>query len=254
MRQITDVIELREIQMKVLDCIHDFCEKNNIQYSISSGTLLGAIRHGGFIPWDDDIDIYMPRASYEIFIKAFQNYHKRYELLSHETNPQYPYNYVKVVDNNTIVKEKGFDMETGVWVDIFPIDNVSDYKFARALQNLIRRFLMGIIFTRLGRRKNNYIYKLFPMSQKTAIFVLNKVITSVRKSNNIINLSIGGPTDIEKCFPSKCFLKTIPIKFENRIYKAMQNSDEYLQATYGDYMKIPPVEYQVHHDFVAYIK
>ena len=73
MRKITDIHELRQIQMDILDDVHRFCEANGLRYFLSSGTLIGAVRHKGYIPWDDDIDIYMPRQDYEQFLKTYQD-------------------------------------------------------------------------------------------------------------------------------------------------------------------------------------
>ena len=118
MRLITDINELHTIQLNILDAIHQFCAENEITYFLSSGTLIGAVRHKGFIPWDDDIDLYMPRESYEKFIKLFYRRGK-YVLFSSETVENYPWTFAKVVDSETKLVEAYYpDFEIGINVDV----------------------------------------------------------------------------------------------------------------------------------------
>lgn len=259
LRLIDDVMELRERQMKILDFIHAFCTANDIHYSISSGTLLGAIRHGGYIPWDDDIDIYMPRDSYNRFVSSFQSDSGQYRLLSHDVDPKYIHSFVKVIDIHTVVKEECLDIEeNGLWIDVFPVDYVSDSKSLRTVQNSIRKYLFGII---RSRQKNSqklhlkdFIYRFTPIPTNCAFKILQKVISAVRQSGRMMNLSDGGPVDIEKNFPAVCLSSFIDIRFENRLYKSMVGYDVYLSQTYGNYMQLPPENQRVHHMFVAYEK
>ena len=93
MKQITDINQLREIQMGILDDVHRFCEVHELTYFLSSGTLIGAVRHKGYIPWDDDIDIYMPRKDYEQFLLTYRDETGRYRAINPQTEPHYYYTF-----------------------------------------------------------------------------------------------------------------------------------------------------------------
>lgn len=117
--------EIRRVQIQVLQEFRDFCEEHDITYSLCQGTLLGAIRHKGFVPWDDDIDVMMPRSDYERLLKLYKSNH--YTLHHYSTCKPYIYSYAKMSDNRTVMKEgKVYDCELGVNIDIFPIDALPD--------------------------------------------------------------------------------------------------------------------------------
>ncbi len=119
--------ELRTIQLDLLQKTAEFCENNGLRYFLCGGTLIGAIRHKGFIPWDDDIDIAMPRPDYERFLKTFNRAENYYQVASLGVNPAYEYAFAKVYDNRTIFKELHYRGTTyGVHIDLFPADGVKD--------------------------------------------------------------------------------------------------------------------------------
>ena len=101
MRKVEDIQELRQIQMGILDEVHRFCEAHGLRYFLSSGTLIGAVRHKGYIPWDDDIDIYMPRKDYEEFLQAYTSDSGHYRAINPQTENHYYYTFAKVVDLRT---------------------------------------------------------------------------------------------------------------------------------------------------------
>jgi len=127
MRKIEDINELRQIQMGILDHVHQFCEAHGLRYFLSSGTLIGAVRHQGYIPWDDDIDIYMPREDYEQFLQSYHDDNGVYRAINPTTESHYYYTFAKVVDQRTrMVETETQGYEIGVYMDIFPVDYVSD--------------------------------------------------------------------------------------------------------------------------------
>jgi lipopolysaccharide cholinephosphotransferase len=258
MKRITDIKELREIQMRIMDSIHFFCIKNNLCYSLSSGTLLGAIRHKGYIPWDDDIDIYMPRKSYEVFINSFGVQDGKFELVDYRNRDKYTQTYAKVIDNTTIAYEKGFNApDMGVWVDVFPVDGMPEGKFLRTVLFIAKRFVSMLIqngYKNENSKGMKYLFsRYFPIRMSSRYKLFEWITTRWPKGNDICNLSSGGPLK-DSSFPVSCFEHTIEVSFEDRKWYAMNGWDTYLHRTYGDYMKLPPVEKQTHHDFEAYYK
>ena len=120
MKAITDIKELRGIQLDLLEEIHRFCQEHHIVYYLSSGTLLGAVRHGGYIPWDDDIDLYMPRESYERFVKEYTDTEGRFTLMEPRRSKHYFYTFAKLTDSRTMMVEDSYtSYPIGVYVDIF---------------------------------------------------------------------------------------------------------------------------------------
>ena len=137
MREITDLEELKHIELEVMKKIHEFCEENSIIYYLCFGTLIGAVRHDGFIPWDDDIDIYMKRDDYEKFLTLFPQKAEELDLnyANYMTKPYYGRCFTKVFDNKTVLKEPQYktDDDIGVFVDIWPLDGTPNIVFFRKL-------------------------------------------------------------------------------------------------------------------------
>lgn len=258
MKRITDINELRSIQMAILDSVHEFCQQEGITYFLSSGTLIGAVRHKGYIPWDDDIDLYMPRESYERFISTYNSQSGRYRIINPHTEQHYYYTYTKVVDTKTLMVETetpGY--EIGVYIDIFPVDYISANLDERAMVFKRKHLLYKIRRCKISHNNPLYsklayvVYKLWPRSVKSLNNEIERLITSCKNSSLVCNLTEAGP-GIEGCFPASCIASDVNIEFEGKQYKTMVGYKEYLTKTYGDYMTLPPVEKRLQHDFEAY--
>ena len=258
MRQIADIHELRNLQMGILDDVHRFCMEHGLRYSLSSGTLIGAVRHKGYIPWDDDIDIYMPRKDYEQFLETYQDAGGKYRVLNPKKEQHYYYTFAKVVDLRTrMVETETEGYEIGVYVDVFPVDYVTDdlkerqHIFARKhLLYKIRRCKISHA-NPLRSRLAYWCYKMLPISVGMLNRWIEQLIVRREPTNTLCHMTEAGPS-IKGCFPAEDMASYIDMPFENHIYKVMVGYDDHLRRTYGDYMKLPPEDQRVTHQFEAY--
>lgn len=245
--------ELRELQLKILDYVATFCEEHAIRYSLSSGTLLGAVRHGGYIPWDDDIDIMMVREDYEKFLKLYaqHNTSEIYQLVNYDTSDKkFLMTFSKIHDIRTLVKEDWQYADLGVNIDIFPIDRIPDSSVVAKLQYcIIWLIVLALHFSQSEKKRRALWKKLF-------VFLLSSIPTSVVYSSlesmfrrNSKKAKYHAAACLwfwkfkQKRVPYSSFTDIVPIKFEDRNYKAIRDYDTYLSSLYGDYMT-PPTEDQ----------
>ena len=266
MTQITDIQELRDIQMGILDEIHRFCTSRDIRYFLSSGSLLGAVRHGGYIPWDDDLDIYMPRTDYERFLDEWDcgvrngDDDEAYEVINPATAEHYFYTFAKVVDTRTLMVEKATEgYEIGVYVDVFPVDYVPDDEAERERVFKRKKLLYKIRQCKLSRhcclksRVAYWCYKHLPLSLSRLNKMIEELVVRREPTGWMCNMTEAGP-GVKSCLPAELLSDWVDIRFEDRTYKTMVGFKEYLTLTYGDYMTLPPVEQRQTHHFEAYRK
>lgn len=269
MRELT-IDELKRHQIEILDDICQFCEENNIKCWIDYGTLLGAIRHGGYIPWDDDIDMGMLREDYDRFVKLYNQRCERegshFSAHSVEIDKTYRFPYVKVHDDRTVLYAPDIHgFQFAVNVDIFPYDDApEDIKqfqkkcdrqellcMLSALRNAKDHVPSGSAVRRLAVNALTCVIKLLPEN------FFSRLMPKNAKHN-------GKPSDYIDCFVAESMGKSaeksifdeiIQVEFEGKKYPAPARYDEWLTDLYGDYMQLPPVEERVtKHDFVAYLK
>lgn len=262
--------ELKVLQLEILKKIHQYCEEKSLRYSLDSGTLIGAVRHKGYIPWDDDIDIIMPRPDYMRFIRGFNNTYENLYVLAPELNWNYYASYANVCDSRTILLEDRIShrgMEIGVKVDIFPVDGVSeneqeylkDLSSIRTLRSVIglkkRRLsdCRGLNFKQMlyiWKMRARYCFHSYSQIQKK----INRIATTHPFENSSYAANIAFSVTRNRC-PIETFLKYEDVSFEGYEFKIICNYDEYLSRMYGDYMTLPPVEKRIpHHGFKAFWK
>lgn len=258
--------ELKVLQLNILKKVHDFCTKLGIRYSLAFGTMLGAVRHGGYIPWDD-IDILMPRKDYEIFLNLFKD--ERYKVLSYPAREKFPIPFAKVMDNETILVEYStIDYPIGVNIDVFPVDScppddVVDrwFKLKRFIDNIysVRNLRIN---SKRGLSKNLVILAVrlatFPFTKGRLCQIIQEMATQYNNNLNTDKKAVLSTGDTKRKWmsnPAKIFDSYKTIEFEGLNFCCIENTDEYLRNTYGDYMKLPPENQRVsHHGFEAFWK
>ena len=256
--------EIKEVELGVMDYIHNLCQKENINYSLAYGTLLGAVRHKGYIPWDDDVDISLKRDEYDKLYQAvLRDNDPIYKVASWENDARYPYPFYRVYDARTVYENNYIenDIDLGICVDVFPFDYYADVNKEMAKLDTYRRLsvytLYGIHSKNAGL-KNIIRYLLVLVFRLTRVKTWNKkmnLLSMQTKDNDFIDYLMENKRTSTK-FEKTLLDKVMDSPFEDRTYKIPEASHQILSAIYGDdFMEIPPVEKRVKHDdFVAYIK
>jgi len=256
--------EVQLIQLNMLLKVDEICKQNDIRYYLLDGSALGAVRHRGFIPWDDDIDIGMFRKDYNQFLDiAGKSLDNRYFLQTNRTDPYYYGPYAKLRANNTTYIEKGSKslgakMHQGIFIDIFPLDNVPDNELLLKMQLLLIRFLFSVAFARADsypeNRYKRFLKKLYStpflrlMKKSTFDEIIDKIASffSNKETDRIASLFSGYRE--KEVFPRYYFGEAKYLEFEGYRLPVPEYYDEYLRQIYGDYMELPPVEKRGSHD------
>lgn len=264
---------IKLIQQKELAILKEFiriCEKHNLTYYVLGGTLLGAVRHNGFIPWDDDIDIGMPRKDYEKLMRIEPNeFQLPYQLISELNTPSFTKAFMNLQDSSTklIMTYSNEELEASLWIDIFPIDGLPqepikkwlhqrNYLFSRMLvqlsqfnkivnQNKPNRPFIEKVIIKLASIINIESILNYESCQKRYISVISKYDMSEHYSGNYT-----GAYKLRELVPSNYFGEGELLPFEDIQVKGPKKYNEYLEAIYGkNYMQLPPEESRVPHQY-----
>lgn len=256
----------REIMLSMMTYIDSVCTENEIQYSLSGGTLLGAARHHGFIPWDDDMDVMLLRDQYDKLIQIMKkDIDAPYRLID-VTDKGNPYAFAKICDSRTFRRGPLNEIpEMGIFIDIFPIDYLPDDAQER------RRFLTAMKQKQqdlnfYSMRTYNKATKYYKKVLKSVLFLPKFVYFRLTKSERddktwLVNqMSSYDHTETvgftgsqyapeKEFFPVEWFSQYARLTFENRSFSVIAGYDGYLKQLYGDYMEMPPVALRVNHSY-----
>ena len=258
------VDEAKKIQLKILHFIDTTLSANNIQYWLDSGTLLGSIRHKGYIPWDDDIDLIIMRKDYDRAIDVLNASSDRYRVLTMDNTEGYFYLFAKITDTKTHIIEKGLNEinELGVYIDLFPADYLPiDPKEYKRHVNKIFALRSLIYYSMMDKNK----FMKAPLANKMKFLLGNlygrnramkkvdQICREYSKRGEGYLADIVGSNSKKRKVPSSVFDETIMGEFEGEKYPIPAGYDTYLKILYGDYMTLPPEEKRVYtHGFRAY--
>ena len=256
--------ERKALQFNILCKIDEICRKEGFRYYLNSGTLLGAVRHKGYIPWDDDIDIAMPRPDYEAFYQYFicKNRDDCMQLVSYRDRSSI-YPFFKMIDPRTTVIEHYVSpkYQTGIWVDIFPLDGVEkgdDFAF-KLSERITTRYNFIVANPNHATTPLRKVIKVIttPLFQRRDIYALAKQLdeelaaTPINKDNDVA-LAVWGYGACERMPYS--ILETCELEFEGKLFLAPKEYDLYLSSIFGDYMTPPPIGQREAHFCSAYWK
>lgn len=264
--------KLRELQLKQLDMLvyfRDFCKKNNLKVYLIGGGLIGALRNGGFVPWDDDADVIMPRSDYEKLPKLWKEQHNensRFRLLRTDENIFTGNIFTTITDTNyTMVKANQVDIDIphGLVLDVFPLDVCPDSRFARKMQYvwtmLYSLFLAQIVpenhggIIGFGSRVLLGIFRGDKLRRKIWQFCEKKMMQYNLDENKCVTELCSGPHWMKVEYPKHIYEGVDYVSFEGYEMPCMAGYDEYLTMVFGDYMKLPPEKDRVPHHDIAYL-
>lgn len=250
------------VQLEIAKEIKRVCEENDITYWLDGGTLIGAIRHNGFIPWDDDLDLGMLRKDYERFLTiAPQKLDSKFELVTWKNDSEYPHAFAKVQKVGTVYQEersKSSEAKNGIWVDVFPFDPLPDDEKVRnkagasltVIKTLIRAKCHYKNWWSNGKISIKKWISYVPFRVLSGVFSKEHLISMFMKQVGQLNeittyeyMTPQGAITFGKFFiPSECFESFEHHVFEDDLFSVPTEYDKYLRHGYGNYMQLPPAE------------
>lgn len=244
MHQLKTIEERRKYMLDMCQAVDDCCRQNGIDYSLAYGTLLGAHRHGGFIPWDDDFDIMMTRDNYEKFNKVFRD--KRYKSINCFNCNEHFFGFGRIIDTETfnLMQPNIFgkrNRSLGISIDLYIVDYIPENfgeqkKLFKDIDKLVRaRLFIGRVknlFRKLGLIKNKFFFLSWLCRKQ---YLRSKSKNETKKA-----VCFAGGAANKIIYPVKVFEEYTDCKFEDRIFKSVTAYDEFLTKRYGDWHKLPP--------------
>lgn len=254
-------IETRDLQLALLNMMksfHEVCQENNITYYMLGGTCLGAIRHSGFIPWDDDMDVGIPRKDYEKLCRIAKDILPSNLALRYYTNTaNSPFHFVKLINTNTTLIENNYrNYVEGIYIDVFPLDGMENIGLFQKIRARAIRVLHAIIMNHYYTGepkpglKNAFTIFAKALSMKMIHNILEKMMVQDKRPDPRYYCNFLGAWKDREIIKREVFGKPTLYTFEDTEFYGPENADAYLTSLYHDYMTPPPVEKRVcRHDY-----
>lgn len=264
--------QLRKMQLTELDMLVEFdrvCRKYNIKYIIGSGTLLGAVRHKGFIPWDDDADVEMLREDYEKFKRISNDLDEDICYFQcHDNETEYLWGYGKLRHTNTVCVRGGQERakwRTGIFIDVFPVDDIPKNIVGQRIQDVCCFFIRKIIYAHIGKDSAKGIKKgIYSILAKIPVERAHRYLKKfISKSNNTSDNNVRGlmfplmkeqKEDEYWGFSKNFYLERELYEFEGYKLFGPKDYDDYLRKSYGDYMVLPPKDKRIKSSYYSYVR
>ncbi len=271
MKKIISDDEMKKIELGLLKEVDQICKNNRYRYSLIGGTLLGAVRHKGFIPWDDDIDIALPRPDFDKFVDYCKNNQTSFDLKCIQTDKGYGSLHAKVCDKRTIIQDENvgnrWDCELGVFIDVFPIDglgNTREEAVKTFRESAFKRELLVAANWKKYFRSNTHAWYYEPV--RILMYLISRPISNEQlilsleeqfRKKNFDKVKFCAPMSgsyrEKEIIPTAYYNMFTTLPFEDARFSVISEYAKYLTSVYGDYMQLPPLDKRKsHHTFTPY--
>lgn len=273
--------EIKKLEVEILTEVATFCDQHNLRYYLCGGTLIGAVRHKGFIPWDDDIDVSMPRPDYDIFINSFHCEKEYIQVFSCQNKKDYWRTHCQVFDTRTVVVEDSYRQDiakdNAVFIDLYPIEGMPSSPIKQKLYWAGYTVLHAVHYASiLNNTKSHHfgeearfknfirtviksvligIFRWFDYRTVIRICEWYAKLYSFEESEYVAIVAENGDFGIRGITPKAIYKQALAVPFENAYFKIPGEYDYYLRKVYGDYMQLPPECDRIYkHSFDAFWK